>query len=90
MQRARSPDKKAKYQAELDCPDFPMPLLHVWSAFHRLSARRGCNGFGINPISWPDIDAFVRHSRIRLAPWEVRLIEQLDDLFRVEQAKPRD
>jgi hypothetical protein len=67
-----------------------MALLHVWNAFHRLSARRGSNGFGINPISWPDIDAFVRHSQMPLAPWEIRLIEDVDDLFRVEQAKSQD
>lgn len=67
-----------------------MALLHVWAAFRRLSARRGSNGFGINPISWPDIDAYVRHSKMPLAPWEVRLIEELDDLFRIEQAKPKE
>ena len=44
----------------------------------------------LNPISWPDIDAFVRQSRTVLAPWEIRLIEDLDDLFRVAQAKPKD
>ena len=67
-----------------------MPLLHVWNAFNRLSGRRGSNGFGINPISWPDIDAFVRYSRMPLAPWEVAIIEDLDDLFRIEQAKSRE
>lgn len=87
LSRARNAEKRAEYEAQLECPPFPMGLLHVWSAFRRLSARRGSNGFGINPISWPDIDAFVRHSKMPLAPWEVRLIEELDDLFRVEQAK---
>lgn len=90
IERASSAEKRAKYEAELECPPFPMALLHVWTAFQRLSARRGSNGFGINPISWPDIDAYVRHSRMPLAPWEVRLIEELDDLFRAEQAKPKE
>jgi hypothetical protein len=67
-----------------------MAAMHIWRAFHRLSARRGSNGFGLNPISWPDIDAFVRHSKISLAPWEVRLVEELDNLFRSEMAKNRD
>lgn len=67
-----------------------MAVMHLWRIFHRLSARRGSNGFGINPISWTDVDAFVRHSRVTLAPWEVEIIEMLDDLFRVEQGKARD
>ena len=71
-------------------PEFPAAVSHVWNAFMRLSARRGSNGFSINPISWPEIDAFVRHARIRLSPWEVRLIEELDDLFRVEMSKKKD
>jgi hypothetical protein len=90
LSRAKKPEKRAEYEAELACPPFPMALLHVWNAFHRLTSRRGSNGFGINPISWPDIDAYVRHSKMPLAPWEVRLIEQLDDLFRAEQAKSKD
>jgi hypothetical protein len=65
-------------------------LQYLWIAFIRLSSRRGSNGFGINPISWPEIDAFVRNSRVRLAPWEVEIIEMLDDLFRAEQGKPKD
>lgn len=88
--RAREPKKIAEYEAELACPPFPMAMLHVWTAFNRLSNRRGSNGFGINPISWADIDAFVRHSQMPLAPWEIRIIEELDNLFRVEQAKPKE
>jgi hypothetical protein len=62
-------------------------LDYLWRAFHRLSGRRGSNGFGPSPISWADIDAFVRYSKMRLAPWEVEIIEMLDDLWRNEQAK---
>lgn len=87
--RASSPARRAESEAELECPPFPAALGHVWQAFCRLSARRGSNGFSINPISWPDIDAYVRHSGIRLAPWEIRIVEELDDLFRVEQSKSR-
>jgi hypothetical protein len=67
-----------------------MALQYLWNAFIRLSSRRGSNGFGINPISWSEIDAFVRNSRVNLAPWEVEIIEMLDDLFRAEQAKAKE
>ena len=87
LQRTRKPDRIAELQTELAVPPFPEALAYLWVAFCRLSSRRGASGFAINPIGWPDIDAFVRHSGVRLAPWEVRLIEELDDLFRIEQAR---
>lgn len=58
-----------------------MPLFYLWQTFLRLSARRSANGFAISPISWPDIDAFVRQSGFSLAPWEVEVIEELDRQF---------
>jgi hypothetical protein len=36
---------------------------------------------GPAPIEWPDIDAFVRRAGVSLAPWEIELIEQLDDIY---------
>jgi hypothetical protein len=36
---------------------------------------------GPNPIGWPDIDAFVRISGLRLAPWETGILEALDDIY---------
>lgn len=58
-----------------------MSMLYLWSAFQRIRRRKGGNGFSAMPIEWPDIDAFVRNSGVRLAPWEVATIEKLDDLF---------
>lgn len=87
LTRTKSPQKRAECEAELALPPFPMALLYVWQAFRRLDRRRGSNGFSHNPISWPDIDAFVRNSKVRLQPWEISLIEDLDDLYRSEMAK---
>ena len=36
---------------------------------------------GPNPVGWQDIDAFVRCSGFRLAPWEIELIEAIDDIY---------
>lgn len=63
---------------------------YLWRAFHRLSLRRGSNGFGANALSWPDVDAFVRLSGVRLEPWEIEIIEHLDVLFLTQQAKERE
>lgn len=51
--------------------------------------RKGGSGFGVSPIEWPDIDAFVRQSGVRFAPWEVEIIEALDDLYLAQAAKEK-
>jgi hypothetical protein len=65
----------------------PPAVAYLWSAFLRLHCRRGSNGFGASPLSWSEIDAFCRLSGVRLAPWEVEIVEALDDAYMAEQAK---
>lgn len=62
-------------------PPFPVALEYLWSAFNRIRRRKGSGTGGPMPIEWPDIDAFCRHSRLMLEPWEVEIIEDLDDMF---------
>lgn len=43
--------------------------------------RRKAVGFnGLDPISWSDIAAFNEYA-FRLVPWEVEIIERLDDVW---------
>ena len=86
--RARTNERRAAIEAELTMPKFPAALAYLWVAFDRLSSRRGSTGFGPAPISWPEIDAFARLSGIRLAPWEVEILEALDRLAMEAVVKP--
>lgn len=45
---------------------------------------------GVKPIEWPDIDAFSRNSGRRYAPWEIEIIEAIDDLYVAEMNKRDD
>lgn len=81
MKRTKNAAKRAGYEAELAQPPFPLALAYLWDAFTRMRRRCGSNGYSANPISWSDIDGFDRYSGQRLAPWEVKIIEELDDLF---------
>ena len=81
MKRSRNSKKRAEYEAELETPDFPLPLMYLWQAFFRIRRRIGSAGFGPSPIGLADIDAFNRLSGLALAPWEVAMIERLDDLW---------
>lgn len=64
-----------------------MALSHLWAVFWRLRRRRGGNGFGASPIEWPDIDAFARLSGTRLTPFDIEVIEDLDDAYLQQAAR---
>lgn len=88
LARSRRDEKIAEYQAALSCPPLPPALGYLWKSYRRLRRRKG-DGFGRSPIEWPDIDAFLRHSGASLAPWEIEIIEDIDDLFlTVNSSKP--
>lgn len=62
-------------------PSFPTAVGYVWRTYSRLR-RRTKHGFnGPQPIDFQEIDAFVRVSRFPLRPWEVQIIEDIDDAF---------
>lgn len=86
--RARTHERRREIEASLAVPEMPPELTYLWTAFRRLSGRRGSSGFGPLPIGWPDIDAFQRLTRAALAPWEIEIIEMLDHLFLKTMANP--
>lgn len=51
---------------------------HLWRWFQELAATRQ-SGFGANPISFSEIDAWARLTRTRPAAWEVRALRALDN-----------
>lgn len=87
LQRARNDDRRAELEDQLAVPAFPLELLYLWLAYGRIRRRKAGNGFGASPVEWPDIDAFVRLSGRHLAPWEIEVIEDIDDLFLLEMSK---
>lgn len=90
LQRAKTPEKRAEYEAELAVPEIPRGAEYLWKIFMRLHARRQSTGMGPARISWGELADFQRLTGMRLAPWEVAILEQLDDLAlkdRGEKAK---
>lgn len=57
--------------------------------FDRLSSRRGHNGFGPALITYHDLAAFTAITGLRLSPWEVDIIEMLDELWLAEYFRSR-
>lgn len=53
----------------------------VWDYFLQLSNARGSNGFGGNPISYPDIAAWNELTETQVTPLEVKIIKRLDIIY---------
>lgn len=87
LDRAKKPEKIAALEAELTSPAPPLELLYILKAFNRIRRRKSSTGFGAARIEWPDLDAFLRLSKLNLAPWEIEVIEDLDDTYMAVQAE---
>jgi hypothetical protein len=78
----RVAELEAELEAELSMPPFPKALGYLWRSYLRLRRRKGASDMGApRPIEWPDIDAFLCRSGVRLTPWEIEILEGIDDLF---------
>lgn len=67
------------------CPPLPAALGYLLRAFCRMRRRKG-GGFGPQPLEFGDIESFQRLAGFRFTPWEIELLEQLDDLNLVDYA----
>lgn len=74
-------------EAELATPPFPASVGHVWQAWVRIRRRKAQGFNGHEPIGWGDIDAFMRRARVHLDPFEIELVEAVDDVFMAKQAE---
>lgn len=64
-----------------DEPLIPIACRHVWEWFQALAAARGGNGFGPNPLSYTEIDAYTRLIGVRITGQEITWLRMLDSLY---------
>jgi hypothetical protein len=62
-------------------------IAHVWDWFRELDATRGGNGWGVNPITFAEIDAYQRLTGEQITAWAARLIRAVDNAVLIERAK---
>lgn len=79
-----------KRQPELDGPELPLDVAHIWRWFVEIAAGRGSNGWGPNPISYLDIDAWARLTGTIMRPTEVRAIVLVDQTWRGQVSKAQE
>lgn len=66
---------------ELDGPAVPFQLAHLLDWFRELNTGRTGNGFGANPLSWGEIDAWIRLTGRTVRDWEIGLLRALDQKY---------
>lgn len=64
-----------------NAPECPETLEYIWQFFKELETGRSSGGMSVNPISYPDIDAWSRLKNIVLTPFEVDVIKMIDSVF---------
>lgn len=72
--------RKAKQQ-EISLPPVPHAGSHLWQAFLCLDDRRSSNGFSVNPISYGEIESFMRLNALSLTPSEVAVLAAMDNEY---------
>jgi hypothetical protein len=65
----------------------PESIIHIWYWFQQLSRTRSSNGFGQDPISYNEINAWSQLTGVDPEPIEVQAIMVIDSVFMSMQAK---
>jgi len=63
---------------ELEGPDFPFLLAHLWSAFLDLNNSRTMGAHTANPITYAEIKAYVDLTHTALSARDIETIKLLD------------
>ena len=70
-------------------PGVPDEASELWDAYLRLSASRRA-GMGMSPLALVDIEAWCRLTGVRLTPWELDTLIELDSACLAILAKQKD
>jgi hypothetical protein len=66
---------------ELNGPEFPSLVSHIWSAFISLSQSRSAGFNGPNPITYEQIKAWKDLTETPLDAREVEAVKSLDSVY---------
>jgi hypothetical protein len=59
--------------------ELPESCVPVWKWFIDLNNSRSSNGFGVNPLSYSDIKAYLDLIGVEVEEWELYLIKRIDN-----------
>lgn len=82
--------KTGKQHPDLDFPEVNDMAMYLWDWYMELNSQRTSNGFGQNPITFLDIQAWANLTKRFPLAWEVKAIRTMDTMWLNEIAKNRD
>jgi hypothetical protein len=65
-------------QAQLDAATVPAACEHIWGWYWELRASTP-EGFSRSPVSFQEIDAWIRCMNLEIRPWEIRALRAMDE-----------
>lgn len=75
------PARREELLAELRGPPIPASAAYLWQWWWRLHRRRPSGGMGIASITWSEIKAWSELTGTEVLPWEIEIIEAVEDEF---------
>lgn len=66
---------------DLKVPPLPQDAVYLWNYYLNIASKRCYSEHGPQQISWSDIDAWCRLTRVALHKWELDIIAALDANF---------
>ena len=82
--------KTGKTHPDLIFPDLDDMAMYLWEWFMELNAQRTNNGFGQNPITFIDIQAWASLTNRFPLAWEVKALRMMDSMWLSGIAQNRD
>jgi hypothetical protein len=74
---------------EIHLPEIPAPYDALVGLFH-LSGQALQTGWGLCPLTWVEIDAFVRVNDLDLTLWERELLKKMSEAYCAEYSRASD
>lgn len=83
----RFSQKTGKTHPDLVFPELDEMAMYIWEWFMELNAQRTSNGFGQNPITFLDIQAWASLTNRFPLAWEVKALRTMDTMWLIEITK---
>lgn len=70
-------------------PPLPEALAYLMEWFDELSRARTSSGFGLNPITYMEMDAWARLTDRRITPFDAKMLKDIDTMWLLAYATTR-
>lgn len=70
--------RTGKTHPDLISPEISDEVMYIWTWFQELNCQRTSNGFGLNPITFLEIQAWANMTHKSPTAWEISALRAID------------